>query len=272
MTLPISTNLENHSSSLSFRPRFVSPSASESSIPRLGTLRRRKSDLEKYPAERHNSVDSVDPFASIDPIRLRRWEAAALALAQHPNLVQDHFHAAQDTPDIYHADLTEYLCPATGNWPTPGLLQHLNGLLMGTASWLSSVAFGAVNLTAWNAYFPSTTERWMWRASALWIMGSGTVWVIINASARLNRHIDGYWEKILILRGSWWDYTWIGIMCAIAGCLYISSRLFLVVESFVSLRALVRQPPSFHIPKKTNNMKRTQEPISLLIGVAFCRI
>ena len=83
----------------------------------------------------------------------------------------------------------------------------------------------------------------MWRISALWIIGCGNVWVIINASARLNRHIDVYWEKILNLRGSWWDYTWIGIMCTIAGCLYVGSRLFLVVESFVSLRALVRKLP-----------------------------
>ena len=245
MTLPISTNLEKNSSTFSYRPRFVTPSTSDSSIPRLGTLCRRKSDLEKYPAESHNSVESVEPFSAADPIRLRRWDAAALALAQHPNLFQDHFHAAPNTLDIYHADLTEYLCPSTGNWPTPGLLQHLNGLLMGTASWLSSMAFGAVNLTAWNAYFPSTTERWMWRVSALWIIGCGNVWVIINASARLNRHIDAYWEKILNLRGNWWDYTWVGIMCTIAGCLYLGSRLFLVVESFVSLRALVRQFPYF---------------------------
>ena len=83
----------------------------------------------------------------------------------------------------------------------------------------------------------------MWRWSALWIIGSGTVWVIINASASLSGGIDRYWEKILNLKASKWDYAWVAIMCAIAGFFYLGSRLFLVVEAFLSLRALVRLIP-----------------------------
>ena len=247
-TISASSDLEKYDSTRSYRPHFVHSSTFSSSSKNLGILSRRSSDPKDITSVHHGSID---PLSVTDLVRVRRWDAATLALAQYPNLLEDHFHKIGNVPSTYHADLAEYLCPAIGNWPTPGLLQHVNGLLMGTASWFASVAFGAVNLSAWNAYFPSTAERWLWRSASLWIISSGTIWVIINASARLNRRIDRYWEKILNLEAHWWDYAWIATMCAIAGLFYVGSRVFLVIEAFLSLRSL---PPGAYLTPDWSNL------------------
>ena len=125
-----------------------------------------------------------------------------------------------------------------GNWPSRGLLNTFRGVMMGMALWFASIAFGAVHIAAWNDYFPSELEAWLWRASSLNIMGSGLVWITINFLGQISKRFDHYWDKVLAGQASTLSYVVLGTLCSICGLAYGFARIFLVVESVISLRQL----------------------------------
>jgi hypothetical protein len=110
--------------------------------------------------------------------------------------------------------------------------------MMGITIWLATIAYGAVHTAAWHDFFPSAFEQWMWRASALYIMWSGLVWLSINVLAQVFPAVDRYWVKALNGHLHWWHYVVLLGLCTICGTCYIAARLYLVVEAFVSLRQL----------------------------------
>ena len=104
--------------------------------------------------------------------------------------------------------------------------------------WLLFISYGAFHLSAWNLHFPTTIERWMWRGAGLMIVASPVLILIpilmvlpmviilpvkedsrrpsvIRSSTRLGLEIGG-----------------LPLLIATA-----ASRLFLLVEAFVTLRA-----------------------------------
>lgn len=104
--------------------------------------------------------------------------------------------------------------------------------------WLLFISYAALHLSAWNSHFPTTTERWMWRGAGLVIL-AGTalslilLFLFLNTRNRM-RGEDGLPSTNLrfALIQSLQLLTLLFLMIAMA-----ASRLYFLVEAFVSLRA-----------------------------------
>ena len=82
------------------------------------------------------------------------------------------------------------------------------------------VSYAAFHLSAWNAHFPTPIERWMWRAAGLSIVGMPIYLLVGGLSAIAPKR---FWRVTQAC-----SFLNIGIVSA--------SRLYLLVEAFVSLR------------------------------------
>jgi hypothetical protein len=88
-----------------------------------------------------------------------------------------------------------------------------------------STVYGSIHLTAWNFTFPSLLERIIWRISCI-IIASSAPGVFLTAIA-VDRMDGRYIIKIFIALTLW----------LIAG-LYSGARVFIIIESFISIRKL----------------------------------
>ena len=101
-----------------------------------------------------------------------------------------------------------------------------------------TAAYGGIHLSAWNFEFPSRVESIIWRTACFIIIGSSFALLAVPSwSALYNYFFRPDWEKRRILRlmGAWTIMGGFGL----AGVLllfYTASRLYLVVEAFISLR------------------------------------
>ena len=78
----------------------------------------------------------------------------------------------------------------------------------------------------------------MWRSASLYIGFSGVLWLRINLLAQLSKEVWWYWYALLTKNVRSISYIILGIMCTFCGFLYVASRVFIVVEAFISLRTL----------------------------------
>lgn len=124
------------------------------------------------------------------------------------------------------------------NWPGDDLIRHMQGHLMGMIMWCTSTVYGAIHLAAWNERFPSTVELWFWRASAIYVVFSGSLWSFLNLLGHLFTPIWLYWYDFLAEGKRGKRRILIYILASIGGTLFFVARTYLVVEAFVSLRAL----------------------------------
>ena len=93
--------------------------------------------------------------------------------------------------------------------------------------------YGGIHLTAWNFCFPSKTEQLLWRISCSNIMGLIPItWLYLEIADRFldGRYMDRipFWGKLDSI------FVWSSLIALYV--LYILSRLYIVVEAFVSLR------------------------------------
>ena len=104
------------------------------------------------------------------------------------------------------------------------------------------LGYSAIHLAAWNFEFPSTTERLMWRINCLLMAGSMVIfWIAGNRKTYL---LYGYlrpskmkeMEKISNERERVSPAQI--ALCAVAGIVYLVSRLSLIVLALTSMRAL----------------------------------
>ena len=106
--------------------------------------------------------------------------------------------------------------------------------------WLLFTSYAALHLSAWNSHFPTTTERWMWRGAGLVIVAGTALSLILVYvflfTINLNRKRceaglpDATIRNALI--GSLQILNLLFLIRAMA-----ASRLYFLVEAFVSLRA-----------------------------------
>lgn len=97
--------------------------------------------------------------------------------------------------------------------------KHVDGMMIFT-SIASILLFGGLHLIAWSIKFPTDTEKYIWRASALTVAVAPTVSallvllesVLFNRTDRLSK-----WSVLFLAP------------------LYVSARLFIIVESYRSL-------------------------------------
>ena len=191
-------------------------------------------------------IDHLSVSDDMDDLRNRkklRWGLAAEAFCKYPAIRRrfqcvdsaDTKKEVQCLREIHPKELvTEY----SGNWSTEGLLSGVGGLVMGVVLWSASMAFGAVHAAAWNDYFPTSVEAWMWRSSSIYIVASGFLWSMINLCAKLSKPFDDRWNQMRLSSAPWINSTTLAIICFGFGAACAFARMFLVVEAFISLRRL----------------------------------
>ncbi len=153
--------------------------------------------------------------------------------------------SAEAIPQRFAWNMRLYHCPIRVEefvWAGQDFFKHLNAptirfggedmSLDYPISVLSLALFGAVHFASWDITLLSHVEQWLWRASVIYCCTSGMlVYVVLvfyyccgilgwNPNRRLS-----------------WSVTAIR---DIVGCFYIIFRLYMIVEVFVSLRALPR--------------------------------
>ena len=162
------------------------------------------------------------------------------SFAMHiPNLRKD---------EIWHSWKAGYL--ESGRWvlrSTKDLFLYLLRFFIPLTA-----AYGGIHLSAWNFEFPSRAESVIWRTACFIIMGSSFALLSVPLCTTLQGKIDRYPYVFrpskfqLFLRGEGTEGIWnllsdiSGIMFIVLAVLlllcYAASRIYLVVESFISLR------------------------------------
>ena len=95
---------------------------------------------------------------------------------------------------------------------------------------LCPAVFGAIHVASWNIKLLSNVEQWLWRASALYCVAIGMIVTLITGfSQSLNRQS---WISISTY------YILMTFALGVIPLVYVIARLFMIVEVFLSLRAL----------------------------------
>ena len=203
----------------------------------------------RVPLIRLTSLDKVcDPKSS----DILRWNYAVQAIEEFPILALRMIPAdgnfGDETKDGHRFNFPkeELVTENSSNWPSEHLLRGTEALVMGMILWSASVAFGAIHFSAWQDHIPTVVEGWLWRVSALWIAGSGLLWILVNLVARIVPSINNFWEDVVAMKVGLLPRVVLLILCGCCGLAYAASRLFLVIEALMSLRAL--PPSAFQTP------------------------
>ncbi|KAL8675470.1 MAG: hypothetical protein Q9168_000171 [Polycauliona sp. 1 TL-2023] len=175
-------------------------------------------------------------------LRSIRWGLAAEAMSLYPALASRMVCRATSvggqTFEWNEPLLEELVDDTIGNWATGNLLRAMSGFVMGMVVWSASVIYGGVHAAAWHGGFPSRTEDLLWRASSICIAGSGFTWIFINMFARSFPRFKSYWIEVETLQAHWTSLVGLGSLAFLCGLAYLLARIYLVVESFISLRKL----------------------------------
>ena len=181
-------------------------------------------------------TNKQDPSSAQNP----RWKLAAEAMNRHDAIgrrVQTRQSKEAGCQRTWlEPCIEELLTDRASNWPSEGLLRGIGGLIIGMVLWFASMAYEGAHAAAWNEYFPSAPEAWMWRSSAVFIAGSGFIWFSINGLARQSKLLNAYWDRVVAGDALWTSYLFLGITCSVCGLLYVLARIILVVEAFISIR------------------------------------
>jgi hypothetical protein len=147
---------------------------------------------------------------------------------------------------IYLAE-TDYLLRHMPNFPSLwnlGLGQvdvHKN--LLPAIFAFTALAYGGLHLAAWRDYFPSSAERVLWIAAALWIaVSGGLAWAMVSMSFLVERFVNSPGRKVeyrnnkKAKRRDRWSSRLLKWLVYVVGLVFAVARIFIVVEAFVSLR------------------------------------
>ena len=123
--------------------------------------------------------------------------------------------------EYYHeTKILEEFIWAGRHWLDPGEDDDRKiTLLLG----LCPALFGAIHVASWHITLPSDVELWMWRASSIYCSIAGVITSMIGLYA--DEYIDIY--VCLFLEG-------------VLVIIYVILRVYMIVEVFLSLRALPR--------------------------------
>ena len=165
---------------------------------------------------------------------------AARAIKNHPLLLSG---ATELKVGSIFLKPQEYLVPHVSNWPQNDLMRTVDGLVVGMVLWLASFVYGAIHASAWDAYFPTVVEMWLWRISSTYIAFCGGLWILLNRLAKKWTPLDNFWNRWVDGRCNWWQYAIILPLVVICGFSFFIARGYLVLEAFISLRS---QPTSIY--------------------------
>ncbi|CAF9941049.1 hypothetical protein IMSHALPRED_002407 [Imshaugia aleurites] len=123
--------------------------------------------------------------------------------------------------EYYHeTKILEEFIWAGRHWLDPGEDNERKiTLLLG----LCPTLFGVIHVASWHITLPSDVGLWMWRASSIYCSIAGVVAAMIRSYADedINIYVDVYLQVVLVI-------------------IYVIFRVYLIVEVFLSLRALPR--------------------------------
>jgi len=122
-------------------------------------------------------------------------------------------------------------------------LQQFQGMVVLTA------LYGTAHLAAWDYSFPGEAEMWLWRVSALSLVGLPALISVGTPVVLVYRYLRTKGDKrkeagrrfvwLRCLAFVWW-WTNAIVFLTPLGCLFAAmwfGRVFILVESFISLRA-----------------------------------
>ncbi|KAJ4292597.1 hypothetical protein N0V90_009260 [Kalmusia sp. IMI 367209] len=98
---------------------------------------------------------------------------------------------------------------------------------------LAGSAYGGLHLSAWNDFFPTQAERWLWIACALATGASGVLLALFFLATQKVKAFERLEHFIRNSKSIKWTSA------SIITPLFLTARIFIVVEAFISLR---RQP------------------------------
>lgn len=173
---------------------------------------------------------------ALSPAALKRWDLANLA-------VDEIWQACEQRPDYKPYFFTTatigrfvgelvYLVERVPNFPGLSYLGSVNvhrDALKSVAAFAGS-AYGGLHLSAWNDFFPTQVERWLWMACSLATGASGIVlalFFVATQKVRVFEKLEHFVRNSVAFRkvGAW-----------VVTPLFLAARVFIVVEAFVSLR------------------------------------
>lgn len=125
-----------------------------------------------------------------------------------------------------------YITDHVPNFPGLGYLGSVNvhrDSLKSVAAF-AGAAYGGLHLSAWNDYFPTQVERWLWISCALATGATGTVlalFFLASQKIRAFENLEHFFRNNPTVKWA---------SASIISPLFITARVFVVVEAFISLR------------------------------------
>jgi hypothetical protein len=126
----------------------------------------------------------------------------------------------------YDSNLAQVLFEFEGMGSTEGVYSSIIAVL--------AFFYGGVHLAAWQSDFPTNIEAWMWRGASISLMAIlPLMWICVALASSLPK-TDSAGAKRLF------DFLLVVliIIVVVLFLLFIAARMFLIVESFISLRAV----------------------------------
>jgi hypothetical protein len=172
----------------------------------------------------------IQRVIELDDTDIQRWRMASRVLEKklRPDTYKEPAHT------FVGGRFRDLVCGRCWDWPGRDLVGGEDTL--GLYLPLATALYGGLHSAAWNAYFPTSTERDWWRYSSIIAASSGSVFSALSILSYLIHrttaaiHIRNSYlilSQSLIGLGGW------GLMVA-----FFVSRMFLVIEAFISLRKL----------------------------------
>lgn len=239
----------------------------EAPAPCMGELRAMQGK-EKGTAffERRPKVNDQRPRdGNSSAIDQNRWNLMSHAVEEHRDVLKDRILLSHTVDEIAAGDCAredkvrrkclhfrpeELVAGHIQNWPGSDLLRSVGGLVVGIVLWFANLCYGAVHLAAWKDHFPSAAEMWMWRASASYIAFCGGLWVVLNFTVTRIPRLNRFWEHWMDGEKTGLESFGLGLVVFTCGFSLILARMYVVVESFVSIRALPAE--AYMTPEWTN--------------------
>lgn len=181
-----------------------------------------------------------------------RWSLIKGAFQKDNDLFADRVMLMHSTDGhmCCHLKSEQLIADHIQNWPSNDLLRNVDGLIVGMVLWLANFCYGGIHAAAWNDHFPSSVEKWFWRASSSYIGFCGGLWVILNFLVTKYPRLNEFWEHWMDGEKNWLESVGLGIVVFICGFSLLLARVFIVVEAFISIRELPKM--AYQTPQWTN--------------------
>jgi len=173
---------------------------------------------------------------------LQRWILATKCFKEYPE-IWDRFRRqvnviqSRDGGSWTVSEYPRKLCnknfvdPRIQNWPGKDLITSDRKYHSKLFFAVCVCIYGGIHAAAWNHYFPSSVEQFVWRLSTIYITASAVLFPLDNLVEKLFRRYR-ILNRILL--------PWYTIVRVLAVVYYILFRIFLVGLAFISFRALPR--------------------------------